>query len=254
MIMINKFPLIILCVIFLNLIVANEYIDDIINGEKSNFNIEALETYNINNEQLIFLNGLREIDGNKAKDYFVDYFNSNDNLYDAEAAIKIGEYYYSKGSYLQASDWYKKIPLKYSNSKYLDTAISYYLNSLVIVGKKDSANYYSKIFNKKFKKNSLNNNILMKKKNASSLKNNTELSSIYSVQVASFRDYYSAKKEKKILSREGFLCRIDSVIRGGDTYYAVRIGNFKNKNLASKEQKRLKYRIGRYDSIIVKIN
>ena len=62
------------------------------------------------------------------------------------------------------------------------------------------------------------------------------------------------KKKKKILSREGFLCRIDSVIRGGDTYYAVRIGNFKNKNLASKEQKRLKYRIGRYDSIIVKIN
>ena len=65
--MINKFPLIILCVIFLNLIVANEYIDDIINGEKSNFNIEALETYNINNEQLIFLNGLLQIDGDKAK-------------------------------------------------------------------------------------------------------------------------------------------------------------------------------------------
>jgi len=252
--MINKILSIILYVIFLNLINANEYINDVINGEKSDFDIETLEKFNINSDQLIFLNGLREIDGDKAKDHFVHYFNSNDNLYDAEAAIKIGEYYYSKGSYLQASDWYKKIPLKYSDSKYLDTAISYYLNSLVIVGKKDSANYYTKIFNKQFKKNSLNNNILIKKKNVSSLKNNAELSSIYSVQVASFRDYYSAKKEKKILSREGFLCRIDSVLRGGETFYAVRIGNFKNKNLASKEQKRLKYRIGRYDSIIVKIN
>ena len=34
----------------------------------------------------------------------------------------------------------------------------------------------------------------------------------------------------------------------------VRIGNFKNRSLANKEQKRLKYRIGIYDSIIIKIN
>ena len=251
--MINKFLSSILSIILLNLIIPNEYIDNVISGKISDFDKENLEKYNINNEQLIFLNGLLQIDGDKAKDSFVEYFKSNDNIYDAEAAIKIAEYYYSKGSYLQSSDWYKKIPLKYYDSKYLDTAISYYLNSLIIVGKKDTANYYTNLFNKKFKKNSFNENSFIKKKNALSLKK-SELSSTYSVQVASFRDYYSAKKEKKILSREGFLCRIDPVVRGSETFYAVRIGNFKNKNLASKEKKRLKYRIGRYDSIIVKIN
>ena len=64
----------------------------------------------------------------------------------------------------------------------------------------------------------------------------------------------ACKKRKRILSREGFLCRIEEVQRGLDTFYAVRIGNFKNKSLATKEQKRLKYRIGIYDSIIIKIN
>ena len=77
---------------------------------------------------------------------------------------------------------------------------------------------------------------------------------MYSVQVGSFLSYQAAKKMRKILSSEGFLCRIDTVVSDYQTFYAVRIGSFKNKTLATKEQKRLKYRIGIYDSIIVKIN
>ena len=230
----------------------NEYIDNIINGKQLEIENINFEKNNINDNQLTFVKGLLEVDGKKAKDNFIQYFNSKDNSYDAIAVMKIAEYYYSKGSYLQSSDWFKKIPLNYSDSKYLETAIDYYLNSLIIVGRKDTANHYTQLFNKKFKKSNFNDKYLYKKNNPSV--NNKSPNTTYSVQVGSFRDYYSAKKEKKILSREGFLCRIDQVSRGSEIFYAVRIGNFKNKSLASKEQKRLKYRIGRYDSIIVKIN
>ena len=77
---------------------------------------------------------------------------------------------------------------------------------------------------------------------------------IYSVQIVSYKNYHSAKKIKRILSGEGFLARIDEVYKNSSLYYSVRIGKFTSKLLAQKEQKRLKSRIGIYDSIIIKIN
>ena len=67
-------------------------------------------------------------------------------------------------------------------------------------------------------------------------------------------NYQTAKKQKKILTNDGFLCRIDEITKGANIYYSVRIGNFNSKDLALKEQKRLKSRIGIYDSIVIKIN
>ena len=166
--MINKIFYLIFYLFFITHVIPNEYIDNIINGKLLEIETINFEKYNINDNQLIFINGLLEVDGKKAKDNFIKYFNSKDNLYDATAAMKIAEYYYSKGSYLQSSDWFKKIPLNYSNSKHLDAAIDYYLNSLIIVGRKDTANYYTQLFNKKFKKSSFNNKYLYKKKNNSS--------------------------------------------------------------------------------------
>ena len=250
MIMNKKSYHLIIVLLLLSKLISNEYINNIINGEKSVTEEFDYKVHNINEKQKFFLDGLLETDGIKAKDHFITYFKTDDDLYDAESSMKIAEFYYSQGSYLKASTWYKKVALNYSNSKYINTARSYYLNSLLIVGEKDSAEYYTKKFNKL----NFNNTFLKKKKNNFFTKNNYSNDTIYSVQVASYSSYQSAKKTKRILSSEGFLCRIDQVTRGSQIFHAVRIGNFKNKSLASKEQKRLKYRIGIYDSIIVKIN
>ena len=50
---------------------------------------------------------------------------------------------------MQSSEWYKKIPLEHPNSNYINKSISYFLNSLMIIGEIDSAKFYTN----KFKKN-----------------------------------------------------------------------------------------------------
>jgi len=238
------------CLILLSSVYSESVIENILAG---NYNAD-INYNNIKEEHKPFINGLMEVNGNIANEYFVQYYESKDIDYREEAIFKIAEYYYSRGSYLQSSNWYKKITSNYPESKYIDTAINYYINSLVIVGKKDSAIFYSQLFNDKYKHLNFNDAYLNPQKEKFNTTKNKNLKTIYSVQIGSYRDIQKAKKRKRILSREGFLCRIDEVRRGLDTFYAVRIGSFKNKSLASKEQKRLKYRIGIYDSIIIKIN
>ena len=238
-----------LCLMF-GFSISDDLIRDYINGEISTNSIQ-FNSLSPNQNQQVLLNGLSAIEGEKAKDYLVDYYYSDDDLYDDIASMKIAEYYYSIGSYLKSSNWYKIVALDYENSEYYNTAKTYYLNSLVIIGQKDSADFYTRKFQKKKKINFDNSFFKRKTKDSFS---NIDDESQYSVQVGSFSSYQAAKKMRKVLSAEGFLCRIDTIQRNYETFYSVRIGNFKNKLLATKEQKRLKYRIGIYDSIIVKLN
>ena len=236
--------------IFFSIIYSKSEIDKVLSGDYTN----DIDYNNVKENHKSFINGLVEVNGDKSNEYFVKYYESNDTDYREEAIMKIAEYYYSRGSYLQSSNWYKKITSNYPDSKYIDTAVNYYINSLVIVGKKDSAIFYSQLFNDQYKHLNFNEAYLKPKKEKFNKTKNKNLNTVYSVQIGSYRDFQKAKKRKRILSREGFLCRIDEVQRGSDTFYSVRIGSFKNKSLATKEQKRLKYRIGIYDSIIIKIN
>ena len=245
----RKYSIFIIIFLF-SYLFPNNLIDNFINGKISITDIN-LESENLNQYQNSLIKGLSDVDGDRAKDYLEDYYNSDDDLYDDIASIKIAEYYYSLGSYLKSSDWYKKVALDFPNSNYSDIAKSYYLNSLVIIGEKDSANFYSQKFKKKKKLNF--DDTFFKRKNKNNFSKNVSQDQ-YSVQIGSFTSYQAAKKMRKVLSSEGFLCRIDEVQRGYKTFYSVRIGNFKNKSLATKEQKRLKYRIGIYDSIIIKLN
>ena len=204
-----------------------------------------------------FLKGLIETDGEVSKTDFLEYYKKYpDNEYSDLSAVKIADYYYAKGIYLQASDWYKKVPLKYPDSKYVEKSISYYLNSLLVSGYKDTANYYISKFKEDFPSlkfsEEYNSN---KTKSKKTIKNEKIISDKrYSVQIGSFKNYELAKNKKSILSKEGFLCRIDQLLINGENYYAVRTGTFKSKKLAKKEQMRLISRIGIYDSIITEIN
>jgi len=229
----------------INKIKGGYYTDKIPNS------ITGIESDNV---ELLFLKGLIEIDGEKSKEYMEEYFNSSNEKYKDQSIVKIAEYYYAQGLYVQSSQWYKKIPLSYQNSKYRDVAINYYLNSLLISGQTDSAKFYSKQFQKKFKSLNFNKEYVEPVTEIYSKLESNSTKTIYSVQIGSYRNYQSAIKKKKILSNEGFLCRVDEVKKSSETFYSVRVGNFNNKSIAAKEQKRLKSRVGIYDTIIVKIN
>ena len=229
-----------------NYIYKNKYI--------SNENNESFYYNKINSvlqsegNQSIFLKGLMETEGSLSKLYFEDFYIAHpENKYADLAVVKVADYYYAKGLYIQASDWYKKIYNEYAESVYLEKSISYYLNSLLVSGHKDTANFYIK----KFK----NDSVVTENKSKKSLKQKQQLTiKKYSVQIGSFKNYELAKQKKNILTSEGFFCRIDQVLINGEIFYSVRSGTFKSKKLAKKEQIRLISRIGIYDSIIIEVN
>ena len=115
--------------------------------------IESLKDKFKDDDNLIILNALLEYDGDKSVALFSDYLKINPNGKYAELSIfKIAEYNYSKAKYIESAKWYKKIPDNFSSSNKLETAISYYLNSLVIANKSDSARYYANKYKKNFLK------------------------------------------------------------------------------------------------------
>ena len=76
---------------------------------------------------------------------------------------------------------------------------------------------------------------------------------LFSVQIGSFENYDLAKNKKRMLTREGFLSRVEEVSVSGKVFYSVRVGLFESSKLAKKEQVRLISRIGLYDSIIIEV-
>ena len=129
-----------------NFIFSNSKINEIIKLiEEGKYDFSNNSTLiNMEGEGSNYLKGLIELNGEISKDYFLDYYNEYPNGdFSHDAVIKIAEYYYSNGLYKKSSEWYKKIPFKYPDSKHLNKSISYYLNSLVIMGKVDSAKFYT---------------------------------------------------------------------------------------------------------------
>ena len=118
-------------VLFFSSIYSNDEINIEINKIKQgNYkNKISANVLNVeNNEEHLFLLGLIEIDGEKSKNYMEEYYKTSDTKYKDQSIIKIAEYYYAKGLYIQSSKWYKKIPLNYPDSDHRDIAINYYLH------------------------------------------------------------------------------------------------------------------------------
>ena len=233
----------------------DKVIDSINNGTYDFKNKGIIENDDINS---LYLNGLIEIDGKKSKDMLVEYYkNYPDAIYAHDAVSRIAGYYYSKGLYVKSSLWYRKIPIMYPNSNHLNKSISYFLNSLVISGRTDSARYYAKEFSNKYPKLKINNDFLKNETKKSESKitdyTNNVSKSRYSVQIGTYQNYKSALSKKRLLSNEGFLSRIDEVYIKNDKMYSVRIGFYKKKSFALKEKNRLSSRLGIYDSIVVEV-
>ena len=247
--------------IFISILISNSYclsnsekkIDEIMNG---NYSLEEISLINSEPES-IYLKGLTEIDGEKSKDFFLEYYNKySNNKYSASAVVKIAEYFYAKGSYVQAAHWYQKIPIKYPNSDYVDKSISYHLNSLVISGQVDSAKYYTKVFKKKFPKLKFNYDFIPTNKISNKPLVDSKSSSIsngFTIQVGIFKQYRSALYKKKILMSEGFASNIKEVFIDNQKLYSLRLGSFKKRSNAEKEALRLKSRTGIYNSIIIEL-
>ncbi len=248
MIMKNKilYLLPLYCSLLFSLGKVEEYIENMLNSDNyyNNQDIKKMNNEFINSPNLNILNALSEIDGELAFQYFSDYVENNPKgEYLELATIHIADYYYSKGLYLKASEWYRKIPDYFPESNYLENSISYYLNSLVIAGKTDSARIYANdIYNKFSNIQSINKDFLKGPEN--------NFKKLYSIQFSSYNKLNSALNFKTILLKENFSARVEKI----DNRYYVLIGKYKKKENAEIALKRLFSRLGYTNCKIIELN
>ena len=91
-------------------------IQEVLNGSKDSASIylPMIEMQYPNNPNMLFLKGLMETNGEEAMQIFVKLYNNHPTSeYGDDAVMKIAEYYYASGLYIQSAGWLKKMPLYY---------------------------------------------------------------------------------------------------------------------------------------------
>ena len=142
------------CLSFLS---AQDYLDaliqDVLHGSRDSAAIylPTMEQRYPNNPSLMYLKGLLETKGEEAKTIFAKLYNTHPTSdYGDDAVMKVAEYYYAAGLYVQAANWLKKMPIYYSRSEHIERAVKLFLNSLIVSGHKDTAIFYSRVFKRQF--------------------------------------------------------------------------------------------------------
>ena len=113
--------------------------------------LPALKEQHPNDGAVLFLEGLVTLDGDAA----VEIFNKvvqlyPNNPYADDALLKIGEFLYSRGLYIQAAQQLKRIALHYPRSDLVHSSIRLFLNALLVSGDRDTALFYAQVFARKY--------------------------------------------------------------------------------------------------------
>jgi len=217
-----------------------------------------------NNGEVLFLQGLLEIDGLKSIDIYKKIYKYHkNNKYADDAVMRIGEYYYVSGLYIQAAEWFKKIHMYYRRSEHLENGINLFLKCLIIAGSTDTAYSYSKTFINVFPKVKIDSRI---NKTFSDVENNdsqvttaeivhdtkTDHKEIvnFSLQIGAYGNRDNAEKAMYNLRSVGYSSRIKKIDKNNRVLYTVRCGYYNTKDEANKIKKRLRIHLG-YDPIVV---
>ena len=232
-------------------------IQDVLHGSRDSAEkaLPTIEQEYPNNPSVMYLKGLLETDGEEAMAFFSNLYNTHPTSdYGDDAVMKVAEYYYVAGLYVQAADWLKKMPIYYSRSEHIERAVKLFLNSLIVSGLKDTAIFYSRVFERQFPQLDVDgkiNDLLQdfeksnqQKENAkeqtrksaepegiSTKQNDTNGSvGIYSLQSGAYSIRENAEFQKNNLIIAGFSARVTELYRNNRVLYSVRIGYFNSKN------------------------
>ena len=217
-----------------------------------------------NDGEVLFLKGILETDGSKSIEIYKKIYKYHKNhKFADDAVMRIGEYYYASGLYIQSAEWFKKIHMYYRRSEHLETAINLFLQCLIIAGSADTAYSYSETFNNIFPKVKIDSRIQKTLSNVEkddSIVKAPEVSEKiiiekekiinYSLQVGAYGNRDNAEKTMYNLRSVGYSSRINEIKNNNKVLYTVRCGYYDTRNEAKKIKKRLRIHLG-YDPIIV---
>ena len=263
-----------------------DHIQNVLNGDAEDARslLTAFEENYPNNSAVMFLSGLLEPDGEKAMKVFKEiYANHPSSDYGDDAVMKVSEYYYAAGLYVQAANWLKKMPLYYSRSEHIERAVKLFLNSLVVSGHRDTAIFYSQVFSHQFPKLDVDGKIadLLKdyeeskkaEAEAKRTQSQEEIQKVpvvefeeriepiptkiiikeegrYSLQIGAYSVRKNAEKQRILLINNNFSARIKELYRGDRILFAVCSGYYNSKEDAKRAGIQIKSRMG-IDSIVI---
>ena len=252
-------------------------IQDVLHGSRDNAEkaIPTIEQEYPNNPSVMYLKGLLETNGEEAMAIFSKLYNTHSTSdYGDDAVMKVAEYYYVAGLYVQAADWLKKMPLYYSRSEHIERAVKLFLNSLIVSGLKDTAIFYSRVFERQFpqldvdgKINDLLQDFEKSNQQKEDAKEQTPNSAeperistkqnytngsvgIYSLQSGAYSIRENAEFQKANLIIAGYSARVTELHRNNRVLYAVRIGYYNSKDDARKIGSQVKIKLD-FDTIVV---
>ena len=254
--------LMLLLSIFISTLLCQEHLDilikEVLSGSKDSAAIylPTIEKQYPHNPNMLFLKGLMETNGEEAMQIFLElYTNHPTSEYGDDAVMKVAEFYYASGLYVQSAEWLKKMPLYYSRSEHIDRAVKLFLNSLIVSGNRDTAIFYSRVFNKQFPFMDVDgkiNNLLEEYENSKKIEVDKK-SGGYSLQSGAFSLNENAEKQKIYIMSGGFSARIKELYQKNKILYAVRIGHYNTSKDAENEGNKIKSMLD-LNTIVVKNN
>tara|TARA_B100000749_G_C18345643_1_gene430959 strand:+ start:95 stop:955 length:861 start_codon:yes stop_codon:yes gene_type:complete len=276
----------------LSCLVSQDHLDaliqDVLHGSRDSAAIylPAIDQKYPNNPTVMYLKGLLETDGDEAMKIFSNLYNTHPTSdYGDDAVMKVAEYYYAAGLYVQAANWLKKMPIYYSRSEHIERAVKLFLNSLIVSGNRDTAIFYSRVFKRQFPTLDVDgkiNHLLQEFEKSKKQKEQAEAQSpepvepvditveyktevpidqidsaldngIYSLQSGAYGVLENADQQKINLIIAGFDARITELYRNNKVLYAVRIGYFNSKEDAQQISSLIKTKVD-LDTIVVTNN
>ena len=276
----------------LSCLVSQDHLDaliqDVLHGSRDSAAIylPAIDQKYPNNPTVMYLKGLLETDGDEAMKIFSNLYNTHPTSdYGDDAVMKVAEYYYAAGLYVQAANWLKKMPIYYSRSEHIERAVKLFLNSLIVSGNRDTAIFYSRVFKRQFPTLDVDekiNHLLQEFEKSKKQKEQAEAQSpepvepvdipveyktevpidqidsaldngIYSLQSGAYGVLENADQQKINLIIAGFDARITELYRNNKVLYAVRIGYFNSKEDARQISSLIKTKVD-LDTIVVTNN
>ena len=198
-----------------------------------------------NNPDILFLAGVLSMDGNKSYNIYKELLeNFPDSKYAPDAAVKIGEYYYSLGLYSQAGTQLSKIPRIHSNYPDIERVAELMVSSFKAIGEEDSAKYYSSIYKSMFPNLELDKFDDVNKFQDKVKKNERGVKRPYIIQVGAFGNISNAERMRLQISQIGYDVEISEVQINGRGLHAVRVVRYETKSEAEKVGRLVKKKLG----------
>lgn len=201
-----------------------------------------------NDPDVLYLKALLTQDGMSALEQFGNLLDKYPKAkYAPDAAIKIGEYFFARGLYSQASSYLSKVLTEYPNYPDVQRVIDLMVNSFQAIGEEDSAKYYIYLYKSMYPGLDISDYGLRENNNYNSRNQRTRLSSNqkhFLVQIGAFSSESNAQRLKLQVSQIGYNVIVRAIETNGRKFHAVRVVGFSSNKEAEKVGMSIKKKLG----------